>query len=549
MPGYDIRGVLGSGGFARVYLGTQIAVGRDVAIKVDNRVLTSERDRRRFYREVNSAGRLSDHPHVIGLYDAGTLPDGRPYLAMELCPGGSLADRLRAHGRLPPDEVRDIGVRLADALAAAHGIGVLHRDIKPANLLINRYGLVGLADFGLASILTPDVEQSATLESLTPAYAAPEAFAMATPAPTADVYSLGATLYALLSGRPPRFPKTGSPSFAAILWMHSEPVPPLPWVPEPLMSVVLRALESDPAARYADGAALQDALVRVPASRPTAAPSGSLPPPWSPLAERSGSMRSDQTPSGSDYSDSMGSDSLRPDPAYWNPLGSDAMGSGPVRPDPWRVERSAEKVTVRGLVPALAIVAAALVLLAGVAVVAVRWAPWRDRTASADAGRSTTGAVPTTAVGAGDSRNTVAGVDYGVPTTTDDCVAAASGGRCVTIAECWVGMIVTAGNVQITPVACQRAHTWETFAIAPLPADALTWDQGVVAASPTVKKVCSTDVMLKSRRGAFKQIPDERWQVEALPPSQQDFARGARVFRCTAFILHGAGTPGSAFIA
>lgn len=205
VPGYAIRDVLGSGGCATVYLATQIVVGRDVAVKIDNRTLTTERDQRRFYREVNAAGRLSDHPNVIGLYDAGTLADGRPYLVMELCTGGSLATVLKRRGGLPPDEVQAMSVGLADALGAAHSLGVLHRDLKPGNILVNRYGMVGLADFGLASIITADAEQSATLESLTPAYAPPEAFSLVEPAPSADVYSFGATLYALLSGRPPRF--------------------------------------------------------------------------------------------------------------------------------------------------------------------------------------------------------------------------------------------------------------------------------------------------------------------------------------------------------
>ena len=98
IPGHRVGGVLGAGGFATVYRCWQLAVGREVAVKVDNRVLFTERDRRRFLREVTAAGRLSGHPHVIDVYDAGTLPDGRPYLVMELCPAGSLHDALRRHG-------------------------------------------------------------------------------------------------------------------------------------------------------------------------------------------------------------------------------------------------------------------------------------------------------------------------------------------------------------------------------------------------------------------------------------------------------------------
>jgi len=176
IPGHTITGVLGTGGFATVYRSWQVAVGREVAVKVDSRVLLSERDQRRFFREVTAAGRLSGHPHVIDLYDAGTLGDGRPYLVMELCPAGSLNDELHRSGPMRAARVRGIGTGIADALAAAHAAGVLHRDIKPANILINRYGVVGLSDFGLASIVATSGEQSVTRDALTPAYAPPETF-------------------------------------------------------------------------------------------------------------------------------------------------------------------------------------------------------------------------------------------------------------------------------------------------------------------------------------------------------------------------------------
>lgn len=187
IPGHKVAGIVGTGGFATVYRSWQIAVGREVAVKVDNRVLLSDRDRRRFVREVTAAGRLSGHPHVIDVYDAGTLADGRPYLVMEFCPAGSLNDLLRRRGPMSAGQVRDIGIRIADALAAAHAAGILHRDIKPANILINRYGMVGLSDFGLASILAAEGEQSATREALTPAYAPPESFRSEEPTTAADL--------------------------------------------------------------------------------------------------------------------------------------------------------------------------------------------------------------------------------------------------------------------------------------------------------------------------------------------------------------------------
>jgi Protein kinase domain len=276
IPGHRVGGVLGAGGFATVYRCWQVAVGREVAVKVDNRALHSERDRRRFFREVTSAGRLSGHPHVIDVYDAGTLADGRPYLVMELCPAGSLDDALRRDGPMEAPRVRDIGIKLADALAAAHAADVLHRDIKPANILVNRYGMVGLSDFGLASIISARGEQTASRDALTPAYSSPETFRGDEPTVLADVYSLAATLYALLAGRPPRF-TAGSkpPSLMTIVTLHDKPVEDVPGTPPELMALLRAGLSPDPARRPPSAAALRDALASPP--RPTVAPSRPAP--------------------------------------------------------------------------------------------------------------------------------------------------------------------------------------------------------------------------------------------------------------------------------
>jgi serine/threonine protein kinase len=214
LAGYEVQEVLGRGGFATVYRARQPAVGREMALKVDSRVLDSPRDRQRFMREVTAAGQLSGHPHVVPVYDAGVLGDNRPYMVLELCPGGSLGDRLHLQGPLSVKEARDIGVGIADAVAAAHTAGVPHRGIEPGNIMINRYGGVALADFGLAAMPRPDQELSVTREALTLAYAPPEAFHLAEPTPAGDVYSLAATVYALLRGRPPHFrrPRPGRPS-------------------------------------------------------------------------------------------------------------------------------------------------------------------------------------------------------------------------------------------------------------------------------------------------------------------------------------------------
>ncbi|WP_231648457.1 protein kinase domain-containing protein [Saccharothrix sp. NRRL B-16348] len=260
VPGYRVVDLVGRGGFAVVYRAVQVSVDREVAIKIDSRMVLDENDRRRFLREARAAGRLSGHPNVVDLYDAGVLTDGRPYLVMELCTGGSLLDRLRTGGALPAHEACGMAVKVADALAAAHDAGVLHRDIKPANILVNRYGVCGLADFGLAALAEPGRESSASLTALTPAYAAPEAFRQETPTERADIYALGATLYALLSGRPPRFPRLGEPNLAEIIRLHDQPLPGISGVPDEVMAVLAKALAVDPAHRYGSATEFRDAL-------------------------------------------------------------------------------------------------------------------------------------------------------------------------------------------------------------------------------------------------------------------------------------------------
>jgi hypothetical protein len=255
----DLR-PLGRGGFGTVFRAWQTGVGREVALKVDSRVLTDERDRRRFLREASAAGRLSSHANIVPVYDAGVAADGRPYLVMELCRRGSLVDLVREDGPLPPEEVRTIGVGIADALATAHAAGVLHRDVKPGNILVDEHGVAKLADFGLAAVLDAGGDSSATREGLTPAYAPPEAFAFARPTALLDVYGLAATLYAVLAGRPPRAPSWPPKSLAELTAGLHAPVPPVPGAHPDLLAVLSRALDPEPDQRTPSAAALRDAL-------------------------------------------------------------------------------------------------------------------------------------------------------------------------------------------------------------------------------------------------------------------------------------------------
>ena len=143
---------IGRGGFGTVYRAEQPAFRRTVAVKVLDGTL-DERAQRRFERECQAMGSLSDHPGIVTIFDAGVdrVP-GAPYLVMAFQPGGSVADRLAAEGRLPWADGLRIGVEVAEALAAAHRMEVLHRDVKPANILLSGYGHAQLGDFGIARV-------------------------------------------------------------------------------------------------------------------------------------------------------------------------------------------------------------------------------------------------------------------------------------------------------------------------------------------------------------------------------------------------------------
>jgi hypothetical protein len=260
IPGLSDLRPLGAGGFATVYRAHQAQLGRDVAVKIDNRVLVDERDRRRFLREAHAAAKLSGHPHVVGVHDANITAQGTPYMVMELCTGGSLADQLDERGPLHHEQVRDLGIKLADALAAAHQEGVLHRDIKPGNILVDRYGTPKLADFGLAALLDAQGGSTVTRDALSPSYAPPEAFAMAEPTPQADVYSLAATLYTLLAGKPPRPVPWPITSFDQLGEILRRPVAAVNGVPPALHEILARALHPDANLRTPSAAQLRDEL-------------------------------------------------------------------------------------------------------------------------------------------------------------------------------------------------------------------------------------------------------------------------------------------------
>ncbi len=129
---------------------------------------------------------------------------------------------------------------------------------------------------------------------------------------------------------------------------------------------------------------------------------------------------------------------------------------------------------------------------------------------------------------------------FGIPTVTSGCPAAsvrATAARCPAAPECWNGLVVNAGDASARSLPCGRPHVWETFAIAILPADARTFDQDILEANPTVRAVCSTPVLLTSRRGQARQIPASGWEIDVLPPDEAAYDSGARAYRCVAHDL------------
>ena len=226
-----IRGLSGwiplaRGGNTLVWEARQDLLSRPVAVKVYRPGL-AEGIYETFTREAGVAGRLSDHPGVVTVYDAGLLPDARPYLIMELCAGGSLTQWLDPANVRSEDQIRRVGMRVADALAGLHARGVLHRDVKPANILIDGFGRPRLADFGLAAVVGVEAAATDALR-MTPAYAPPEAFTKTPATEAGDVFSLAATLYALLAGHPPRTSDAGD--LQSMVDGATQPITPLPGV-------------------------------------------------------------------------------------------------------------------------------------------------------------------------------------------------------------------------------------------------------------------------------------------------------------------------------
>ena len=260
IAGFDDVVEIGHGGFGVVYRCVQPLLDREVAIKV----LTADLDPDnvdRFLREQRAMGRLSGHPHIVTIFQVGTTARGRPYIVMPCHDKGSLEALIRRHGPMDWCETLRIGVKLAGALEAAHRAGILHRDVKPGNVLLTEYGEPQLTDFGIARIAGGFQTATGVIIG-SPAFTAPEVLAGASPTPASDVYSLGATLFCMLTGHAAFERRSGEQVVAQFLRITSQPIPDLreQGLPAEVAAVIERAMAQDPSARPASAAAFGDEL-------------------------------------------------------------------------------------------------------------------------------------------------------------------------------------------------------------------------------------------------------------------------------------------------
>jgi serine/threonine-protein kinase len=311
IPGYEVEGLLGRGGMGIVYKARQLGLNRPVALKM---LLAGAyaglEERERFLREAETVAGLR-HANVVQVHDIGDQY-GQPYFAMEYIEGGSLAQKLRG----TPQPVRQAAAlvsTLAEAVQAAHRAGIIHRDLKPANVLLQGKSEIPdprsplrdarfdnalppprsdsefrisdfdpkIADFGLARHF--DTGSGLTLSGArigTPSYMAPEQAlgTTRTIGPAVDIYSLGAVLYELLTGRPPFKGETSAETELQVI--YQDPVPPSrlnPRVPRDLETICLKCLRKEPERRYSTAAALADDLRRFQRGEPIAARPAGLP--------------------------------------------------------------------------------------------------------------------------------------------------------------------------------------------------------------------------------------------------------------------------------
>ena len=273
---YAIVDLIGSGGMGHVYRALDQRLRRHVAIKVCNRRPSLEADRELALSEARALSRLS-HPHIAAIYDLLSEAE-RDFIVMEYVPGSTVKELL-ANGPLPFPEVVRLGKQMMQGLAAAHGAQLVHRDIKPANLKVTAAGNLKILDFGLAQLLPSAASQELTRELSTRLepeftllgtmpYMSPEQLCGGLADERSDIFSAGAVLYEMATGRQ-AFPQTMVALLVESI-LHEEPTGPSvvnPGVPRAFDVVVARAMKKSPSHRYRTAGELEAALEAVPVRR------------------------------------------------------------------------------------------------------------------------------------------------------------------------------------------------------------------------------------------------------------------------------------------
>ncbi|GAB2700512.1 protein kinase domain-containing protein [Nocardia thraciensis] len=254
---------IGRGGFGVVYRCAQRALDRTVAVKV----LSSEIDdesRERFLREEQAMGRLSGHPNIVDILQVDVTVSGLPFIVMPYAAHGSLEQVVRDHGPLTWADSLRVGVKLAGAIESAHRVDVLHRDVKPANVLLSRYGEPQLTDFGIARI-PGGFRTSTSMITGSPAFTAPEVLKGEEPTVRSDVYGLGSTLFALLTGHAAFERQSGEKIVAQFLRITTQPIPDLREqdIPPAVAGVIERAMSAEPEDRPESALELGELLRKV----------------------------------------------------------------------------------------------------------------------------------------------------------------------------------------------------------------------------------------------------------------------------------------------
>jgi serine/threonine-protein kinase len=259
---YVVDDIVGEGAMGIVYRATDPVLNRRVAIKVMSDAIAQDADlRERFLREAQAAGSLQ-HPHVITIYDFGEV-DGHLYIAMEYVEGEDLEDLLKKKVAVPLEAKLELIIGVLQGLAFAHKRGVIHRDIKPANIRIDPEGKARLMDFGVAHLSSSNMTRTGMMLG-TPSYMAPEQIMGGPVSAQADIFSVGAVLYELLTGtRPFR----GDTLQALMYQVLSTPPRPLgqlvPNLPPTLDGVVMRAMNKEPGERFGSALEMADQLATI----------------------------------------------------------------------------------------------------------------------------------------------------------------------------------------------------------------------------------------------------------------------------------------------